>query len=77
MVSIRLEESPAIAHRSISSFDIAYRPVHLREAIELAIAFVPHLAYTVMRSIASINTPVTLLSYQLMKALILLIIDKP
>ena len=77
MVSIRLEESPTIAHRTITLCDISNRPVHHREAIQSPVLGIAHLAYAVMGSILGIYSPVAFLSNKAMKALILLIIDNP
>ena len=77
MESIGFEESPCVAHRSVSLGDVANRPIHLAKAIELLIGCIIHLAYAVMRSIFSIYSPVAFLSNEAMKALILLIIDDP
>jgi len=68
MVSIQLEESPTITHRTITLRDVSDRPIDLIESIKSPISLVAHLAYAVMRSILSIHSPVAFLGYQRIKA---------
>ena len=44
VVAVSLEESPCVAHRSVSFLAIANAPIHHREAIESSVLSITHLA---------------------------------
>ena len=78
VVSVSFKESPSVAHRSITLCYVSDSPVNLLITIKILIGFITHLAYAVMWSVARLWIPLSILFvYQLIKALILLIINNP